>query len=514
MRNRTRILVVVLILILLLGQPAAVVADGGPWVEQERWARLHEVEQIAVVDLASSQAAHVDLFVSLLDESGASQEVVFFLPLGHNPTDFAVVEEDSRAFEQALTNPLDQTIAQENQRSRAYKQRVFFSLLGGMMAINGGWTWPLWTVLALVGCGAGSPAGPVATYETENSRVEVYQINPDTDLEQLTSAAGLDPAVQETLARLQGQQVAIITLRTQPPQTVSSTGPAGEPGIHMAWSTDMLAGAGGPTYDYPLGTGQAWARPIEKTRVYVVAPPGVDFTVDYPRLGREDRVYDPASWLDRPAYRVDDVVGEWGRIWRIVYTASNASTDIRITRLAGLSAQTQEALRLRQWQQPVGFWTLPAAVLLALALWVVAWRYLMPRILKTPYRWGDWRLWRDAIGWALIYPLSNAAALAVVALPVWLVWALGSRFGEQATDWTGFLGVTCLAGCFLVVGASIVLLASSIGLVSGYLFARVQSRTKGISRDRALGAYAAVVALTNTVYTVLALAYAILVGAL
>jgi len=513
MRNRIRVLLVVVVLALVLGRPAPAVADGGPYVQATAWTYLHEVEQVAVVHLDSSQVAHVDLFVSLRDESPETHEVVFFLPLGHNPSDFAVVEENSRAFAQALTNPLDQTITNENARSRSYKQGVLFSLLGGMMVINGGWTWPLWTVLGLAGCGAGPPA-PVATYETENSSIEIYQIDPDTDLQQLTSATGLAPDVQETLARLQGQQIAIITLRTQPPTTFVLGDGAGEPGIHMAWSTDMVPGASGPTYDYPLGTGQSWARPIEKTRVYVVAPPGIDFTVDYPRLGSEDQSYDPVSWLIRPVYRVDDVVGEWGRIWRIVYTASNASTDIRITWQAGLSAHTQAALRLRQWQQPIGFWTLPVSLLLALACWVVAWRYLMPRILGTPYRWRNWRLWRDAIGWALVYPLSNAAALSVVALPVVLVWALSGRLGELVADWRRLTGFTCLAGCLWIPVACVVLLVSSIGLISGYLFARVQSRASGVSRERALSAYAAVVAVTNVVYTALALTYAALVGAL
>jgi hypothetical protein len=508
-------LLVIIGLLLSLSWPALVAADGGPWTEdRERWSSLQEVEQIAVVQLGSGQTAQVDLFISLLDSSGETQQVVFFFPLGPDPTGFTVVEEDSQAFEQALTNPLDQTIAQENEHRLNYRARVLYSLLGGMMVINGGWSWPLWVVLTLAGCGVGSPAGPVATYETENSRIELYQIDPDTDLQQLASAAGLAPAVQETLSRLHGQQIAVVTLQTQPPARETSAGPAGQPGIHMAWTTDLVADAGGSTYDYPLGTGQAWARPIEKTRVYVIAPPGIDFTVDFPRLGREDNDYDLGSWLDEPAYRVDDVVGEFGRIWRVVYTASNASEDIRITRLPGMAASTQAALRQQQWRQLVRLLTLPLSLLFALALWVTAWRYTMPPMLGTRYRWRDWSLWRDAIGWALAYPLSNAAALVLVVLPVGVVWALAALLGQSGFDLQTLAGFSLLAGVLWAVVALAVLAASSVGVISGYFFARARSRGAGVSRGRALGAYAVVVVLSNLVYAVLALAYAALVGAL
>lgn len=505
---------IVLALIVLLVRPAGVGADGGPWTrDHQRWVALQEVEQIAVVGLESSAVAQVDLFISLWDGSGEAQQVLFFLPLGRNPTSFAVVEEGSRAFEQTLTNPLDQVIAQESERTRSYRQWVLLSLFGGMMAINGGWTWPLWLGLSLVGCGVAAPVAPVATYETENSRIELYQIDPDTDLQQLIGATGLDLAVRETLARLEGQQIAVVTLRTQPAALVGADTPGGQPGIHISWAAELQAGAEASTYDYPLGTGQAWAQPVEKTRVYVVAPPGVDFTVEYPRLGPEDRDYDPLSWGSEPAFRVDDVVGEFGRIWRIVYAVSNASEDIRITRLPGLSESTQAALRQRQWQQPVRLWTLPAGLLLSLSLWVVAWRYVMPYYLGTRYRWRDWNLWRDAIGWALVYPLSNAAALATVALPVGLAWALASLLGQAGRDLPVVVGLSCLVVPW-VIFVFVALVASSIGLISGYLFARARSRTSGVSRERALTGYAVVVVLTNLVYIALGVVYAMLIRVL
>jgi hypothetical protein len=145
----------------------------------------------------------------------------------------------------------------------------------------------LWLPLLFTGC-AGAPP-PISTFQTDSSEVSIFGLDESTDLEALISTTGLDPSVTETLSRLRGQQIAVVNLRTQPQQTV--TGPAtenaltGEPGLHLSWQTTLVPSESGATYAYPLGTGAAWAHPIEMTRVYVLVPEDLGFTVIYPKLG-------------------------------------------------------------------------------------------------------------------------------------------------------------------------------------------------------------------------------------
>jgi len=59
----------------------------------------------------------------------------------------------------------------------------------------------------------------------------VYDLNSKTDLPALIETSGLDPQVKATLAALQGQQIAVVKLRTQP---VNAEGESPPPGIRRA----------------------------------------------------------------------------------------------------------------------------------------------------------------------------------------------------------------------------------------------------------------------------------------
>src|SRR4030042_390792 len=219
---------------LLLIFPSAAVADGGPFVgNRELWTQREEGQQTAVVTLVSNNTAHVDLFISLLDNSGESHQVVFFLPLGTEATGVSVVEKTSLDFDRELTKKLDEALRSEAER----KNDVRFSLLVGSLPINGVWILPLTLALALVGCGQAT--APEATFETDSSKVDIYGVNENTDLETLINTTGLDPSVKETLSRLRGQKIAVVTLQTQPPAEDGDRAgqPTGQPGIHLAWTT-------------------------------------------------------------------------------------------------------------------------------------------------------------------------------------------------------------------------------------------------------------------------------------
>jgi hypothetical protein len=523
-RNKFCVATTFIIASLLLSFPSPASADGGPILsDPEIWAQLEEGQQTAVVTLKGDNTVDVDLFVSLLDSSGQSHEVVFFIPLGTDPTDFSVIEKTSLDFDEELTEELDEALRKEAQ----HKKDVCLSLFSATLVTNGGWTlgWMFvtWFPLSLAGYAAG-PA-PEETYETDSSRIDIYGLDEDTNLEALINTTGLDPSVQETLSRLRGQRIAIVTLQTQPPlpsdHDDSPYPPTGQPGIHLAWTTALVPQSASVAYSYPLGTGSSWAHPIGLTRIYLVAPPGIDFTAQYPRLGIDYSGYSndsgftqiplylfyPFSSLkpriidhyDMSAYAVDETMGDFGHIWRATYTQSNSAEDIVISISSSSGFITTVRRSLSGWGIVP---TILLGLLIALVLWVAAWRYFMPRILGMEYRWRDSKLWRDS----LVYLGINAAVMLAAAATAVGTLYLGALIEDFLIGPTGFM-----AG---VIGAVLVILIALFGVPSILLFTRRHQHRLGVSRSRAATAYIVVVLVVNSAYLALIFGYAALVGAI
>jgi hypothetical protein len=491
--------------------PAPVIADGGPFLsDPDVWALLEESQQTAVVTLNGNNTVDVDLFASLLDSSGQSHEVMFFVPLGTDPSDFRVVEKTSRDFDEELTAALDEALREEAET----KAEACLSFLVATAVINGGWLAGVCLPLLLSGC---TGLAPEETYETESSRVEIYGLDEDTDLDALINTTGLDPSVRETLSRLRGQRIAVVRLQTQPPVAPSdgeSDWPTGQPGIHLAWTTPMVAQSGGAVYSYPLGTGSAWSRPIGLVRVYVVAPPGADFTIQYPTSGTDYSGYlgfarTPfslfnslrpriTSHYDAPAYAVDETGGDFGHIWRATYTQSNFAEDIVIS--SGSPGGFMTTVR----QSILGWGIIPPlllGLLIAVLLWVTAWRYCMPRMLGTEYRWRDSKLWHDS----LVYVGINTAVVLAGAAIAGGVALLGYSIGF-------LIGTPGFAAGLIV--AMLVILAALFGVPSILVFTRRDGRKLGISGGRAAAAYVVVALVANFAYLAFALGYTALIGAI
>ena len=504
---------------LLLCLPATAIADGGPVLsDPQLWAQLEEGQQTAVVTLKSDDTVDVDLFVSLLDNSGESHEVVFFVPLGIDPTGFNVTEKTSLEFDDELIQQLDYALRKEAE----WKMNVWLSLLSPTLLTNGGWLLALGLPLLLSGCVGDGGASPEESYETESSRIDIYGLNEDTDLEALISTTGLDPSVQETLSRLTGQRIAIVTLQTQPPASGEDRyypyEPTGQPGIHLAWSTALVSQSDSIAYSYPLGTGSSWASPIGLTRIYVVAPPGMDFTAEYPRLGADYSGYShPTGGLlylfyvfdqprplimdhyDTPAYAVDEARGDFGHIWRATYTQSNSAEDVVISLAppGGVFAAVQRILR--------GWGIVPPiliGLLIALLLWVMAWRYIMPRMLGMEYRWRGSRLWGDSLTYLGINVGVVLAAAAMAGGAFLLALLLGVYVGSTAAYVAGLVVVWILIA------------VAAFGVPSILLFARSRRRELDVSRGRAAGAYIVTALVANAAYLALAFGYAALAGAI
>jgi len=493
-RKKLCLATIFIIATLLLSFPSSASADGGPILsDPELWAQLEEGQQTAVVTMKGDNTVDVDLFVSLLDSSGRSHEVVFFVPLGTDPTDFSVREKTSLDFDEELIEELDRALRKEAES----KANVWLSLLSATLLTNGGWILALCFPLLLSGCAGITPE---ETYETDSSRVDIYGLDEDTDLEALINTTGLDPSVQETLSRLTGQRIAIVTLQTQPPlpsdDDDGSYWPTGQPGIHLAWSTALIPQSATVAYSYPLGTGSSWAHPIGLTRIYVVAPPGIDFTAQYPRLGTDYSGYSGDSdysgftqipfylfyppkprimdHYDTPAYAVDEARGDFGHIWRATYTQSNSAEDVVIS----LGSSSGFLTTVRQSLVRLGIVpTILLGLLIALLLWVVAWRYFMPRILGMEYRWRDARLWQDS----LIYLGINAAVVLAVAAAM-----AGGAF--LLAYFTGFFIGTAGLVALLIV-AALLLLVALLGLPSISFRQEATAQTWCLRRQGGVGVH-------------------------
>jgi hypothetical protein len=496
-------------LVLHLILPSLANADGGPILsDPELWAMIDEGQQIAVVHLQQEGTARVDLFISLADRSGQSHQVTFFLPLGVGAADLSVVEETSLAFDEALTEEIDRRLKAEIRREPDYRYRVRVALLLGSVTTHATWIslaaapllmsgWPIWGGLGAV---------PLATFETPSSQVAVYDIDSETDLSALIETTGLDPKVKETLAALQGQQIAVVKLQTQPLSAEEgATYPGestGQPGIHLGWRSTLVPDPAGATYNYPLGTGKAWASPIELTRVYVISPPDLDFTVDYPQLGDDlsglgEEEHGELAWkiedAESPAFAVDEAYGEFGHIWRATYVKSNSAQDLVVTSQPGPSQEMERTLRRIGVQGVIEPLTWYLAPLAGLAAWLTAWRVVMRRRLAVPYRWLHWKLYGDAFLWAVLYALTSLVALPVVGL------------------WSFFL----LAGCALfAVPAALPLLLILLGLINAFLFSGFKAEKLQVTRRRAFGAYMLAVLMANVLYLAFAVVYSAIVGAI
>lgn len=495
-----------------LFSPSRAFADGGPILsDPELWALLEEGQQIAVVNLGDGNQARVDLFISILDRSGESHEIVFFLPLGEDPVGFQVEEINSLDFDKGYTQELDEILFEEFQRADLYKTQILVSFLPGTLLMNGGLNWPFLLLMGANSC-APQTITPVSSYQTESSRIDIYDINQKIDLQALIETTGLDPVVRETLENYRGQQIAVVNFLTQLPFEGESDGSrkdTGQPGIHLSWKSSLVSTPQGATYTYPLGTGSAWANPIELTRVYVVAPPGIDFSLQYPELGEDLSGYKDYFYggygprvleADDRSFAVENAVGEHGRIWRATYMFSNATENILITRLSELSTKTLGLLQLRALQIRWLNYTWMISLVVGLAVWLVVWRYGMPKYLGVDYRWQSFRLYRDAIGWSLLYPISSVITITILGfISYWLISAL-------------YLVLRMDPIIYLLL--ILFFFIPFVGGINIFFFARWASHTLKIPKAQAAKGYLFQVLIANAAYLLFMISFSLLVKAL
>ncbi|HEX7474720.1 MAG TPA: hypothetical protein VF318_02050, partial [Dehalococcoidales bacterium] len=291
-----------------------------------------------------------------------------------------------------------------------------------------------------------------------------------------------------TLSRLVGQKIAVVKLKTQPQPSggSSSFGYSIEPGLHLSWNASLVPTESGPSFTYSLGTGGAWSKPIELTRVYVVAPRYSDFKVQYPALGSNQSGYDIiagakiAKYYQVAAYAVDEARGEFGRVWRATYTQSNPTNDIIIT--AGkTSAWSNFQRSISENAVLIAFFF---ALIVGLAVWLLSWHFLLPRFLGN--RGGGRSQWY----FALIYPAINAVLMLFPGSLLYLFFLLGLTLPSLIVLF------------FIMAGASI-----------GF-FEIIHGKYLGVSRGVATRAFVFVSLVSSGAYLILSFAFAKVIGIL
>ena len=484
---KIKAILVLFVALLAVAIPAPVLADGGPIVPHDLWADLKEGQQIAVVTILNQDFARVDLFISILDKTNESHEIVFFVPIGTKSSSFYAVEQNLSKFDEQATKGLDKIIRD----NATNKQHAVQALFSGALLTNGAFLVPLWAPVLLTGCAAAEQK-PEATLQTESSQISIYGIDENTDLDALIQTTGLPASVSDTLAKLKGQQIAVVKLQTQPQGQgeTSSKAPwqqVTEPGLHLSWHTSLLPAEGGTIYSYPLGTGAAWSKPIELTRVYIVAPRGMDFNVKYPALGSEQSGFDIiegahiSNYYQIPSYAVDEARGDFGRVWRATYTQSNPTENIIIT----VKPQSAFSRFLAGAEAGALGYSVLFAFIIGVAVWVLAWSFLMPRFLgeDTKHALPHWYE-------ALIYPAINFVFIIFPGSIFYLFFLLG-------------LPIPALAVQFLVGG----------GISIGF-FALFHGRRLGVSRGKAIRAFVLTSLSSSAAYLVLAVVFAKFVNTL
>jgi hypothetical protein len=476
-----------LIALLAFALPSPVIADGGPAVNYDLWSRLEEGHQTGIISIIDENSARVTLFISILDRTGVSHEVTFFVPIGKNATSFAAYEQDLRSFNQNTTNLYDQRLRGSADR----KQQVVQALFTGTLLTNGGIFTPLWAPLLLTGCGAGAQQ-PESVITTDSSEISIYNIDDNTNIDTLIQTTGLAPAVADTLSGLKGQKIAIVKLQTktaQPPKVNNNDSyyqPPSEPGLRLFWNTEPIVTDKGKTFTYPLGTGAAWSKPIELTRVYVTSPQGLDFDVQYPKLGEKHSGYSRVSganilgFTKVAAYAIDEARDPEGHVWRAIYTQSNPTDNVVITMKpeSGFSRFQASTIYINLW--PIYLF----AFIIAILVWVLAWQYILPLFLKkdpdyTKIKWYE----------ALLYPAVNIVFIIVPGAIIYLMFLIG-------------LGIPALMAQFLV----------SAGVSIGF-FLLVHRKRLGVRPGKAFGAFILTSLSSSAVYMLLAVGFAFLVGA-
>jgi len=362
----------------------------------EEWrGDLSEQIQLVVVEVQPEGTVRVDLFVSLRDKSGEAREVHLLLPLQAVPEQLDVRTMPARRFQRQRLAEFDHLFYEaivERLRHRAALESAMSagSFAAGPVAVAISLPRSLFHRRRRIGYGGLAVASlpTEASVRVERAQVEVYEVLEMDALEaSLPEVTHLSAMTREALSSYAGKPFALVKLRTLPRRQRAARRPQRRaPGIALTFTQKMGERDGARCYDYPLGTGRAWERPIPLTQVYVTAPEELDLEVMLPRRPRTANLADyegNMAYLDESAAWA----AEGRQVHMARYDRGNPAEDIRIRLKAqdGGEFVVARQARERRWKAArVGF------PLLGALLWTAAFGALVRRD-RHAVSLGFWR---------------------------------------------------------------------------------------------------------------------------
>lgn len=385
-----------LTLLLLLFAISALCADGMLLVPSHVLGSFSEQAQVAVVEMKPEGTVKVNLFITLHDSSGKSNEIYYLLPLQTMPDDFHMEETQQGDYLKQYVTPLDKIVFRAHKYAADAKKTILNSydasaFLAGPVAFAGRWLKMLrdsrfsglvYGGLAgeIGGGGSGSLVAPTLTIETDHVRAQLYPALDEEKLAALAQMPSLPPIAQKGVAGYRGGPFALVRMHTipRPKEEPSEARPiwsirAETPGVHFSFSQKLLAEGGTGYYNYPLATGQGWAKPIPLTQVCVVAPDTLNLEVNFPGAGLRER---KVEWITDGIPRDERLAcaADGRQVHMVTYVKSNATKDIKIVlHNEGQNALMAEVAKMRRNSglAPVAFSLLGILSWLA-TFWLVA----------------------------------------------------------------------------------------------------------------------------------------------
>lgn len=420
-----------------------ITADGG-FIPRDPsiYYNMVEDQQIAVIDIQDEHNVNVDMFISIIDKSNKSHEIVFFLPFYEKPKSFNVEEKDYNEFEKQKTKPLDRFITDNSKWKDDAKERILLSAAGGWF-ISGGPSF-LGIMFWQMGTFGVSAMGisPEQVITTEHARVEVYNVTSEKDLEELLSKADVSKEVKDKIRDFRGTYLYFITLKTIPAKKTEKYRSAlNSLGVHFSFQVEPKDGV----YTYPLSTGKTWYNPIPLTRVYIRNSRDVSINLEYPKIGikvDQWRYYDFEFDNLYLAREYPQQYQKWGIhtaddpnfiVNRITYLYSNPDQDVKIKITARSSSA---AFFEKSWaaiSRLLSSIIIPLSLLvLPLLFWFLFFKIFISKLVQYP---SKLKMYLNALLYFVISSIIQTSLSWMAILFFFIVMFAISRFEIYWMNW-------------------------------------------------------------------------------
>ena len=307
-----------LFLLFLLILTIAVWADGFTTYGVHAFNSIRETDQVAVIRLEPKRVT-LDMFIAI-DGIPQGETVTYILPFWHKPEGFtleAMKGEDFRKQHiETYKGQFQSAIRQANRT--AVDELPFHYLTGACYAYIPLMPIGVLSVLFPTLGKSGYTFSPYASTSVAAGSASLYKVSDDRDMQALVAQSGLPARYATVLKRYHTHYYAIMKLHGLEKLPAKKYGTS--QGIHYHF-THQVSGST-YSYTYPLGTGGAWAKPIDFTEIYATCPFDSYLTPTAPTIGAT------VSWMEMRNW-----VYEWMAYRKEQGRASNVSATSTVTPL-------------------------------------------------------------------------------------------------------------------------------------------------------------------------------------